>query len=253
MELSNEARAWVARAADLTGFADGDGIVCLPAVAGEKPAYERLRSILAAAYGDEWCPVKEAALLADVEYDGKSLQDWLIGDFFKQHCKTFNNRPFIWHIGDGTKDGFSALVNYHRLNRALLERLIYTYLGSYIRQQAEAAKANVRGADLKLAKAEELKTKLELILEGEAPYDVFVRWKPLHEQPIGWGPDLNDGVRLNIRPFVIAGVLRSKFTINWNKDRGNDPTPNVTGTTERHNDRHLTRAEKRAARAAQVA
>ncbi len=101
-----------------------------------------------------------------------------------------------------------------------------------------------------MAAAQELKKKLELILEGEPPYDIFVRWKPLHEQPIGWEPDLNDGVRLNIRPFVEAGVLRTKFTINWKKDRGKDPTPNATGTTERHNDRHLTLAEKRAARRA---
>lgn len=252
MELSDEARAWIARSAELNDLADGDGIVCLPPVAGEKSAAERLRGLLATAYGDQWSPTTEAALLATVDYDGKTLHDWLSGDFFKQHCKTFNNRPFIWHVSDGTKDGFSALVNYHKLDRALLERLIYTYLGSYIRQQQDAAKANTRGADLKLAKAEELKAKLELILEGEVPHDIFVRWKPVHEQPIGWEPDLNDGVRLNIRPFVTAGVLRSKFTINWNKDRGNDPTPNATGTTERHNDRHLTLAEKRAARAAKA-
>lgn len=250
MELSDEARTWIAHSAELSDLADSDGIVCLPPVAGEKPAAERLRALLATAYGDQWSPTTEAALLATVDYDGNTLHDWLSGDFFKQHCKTFNNRPFIWHVSDGTKDGFSALVNYHKLDRALLERLIYTYLGSYIRQQQDAAKATTRGADLKLAKAEELKTKLESILEGEAPYDIFVRWKPLHEQPIGWEPDLNDGVRLNIRPFVTAGILRSKFTINWNKDRGNDPTPNATGTTERHNDRHLTLAEKREAREA---
>ena len=40
----------------------------------------------------------------------------------------------------------------------------------------------------------------QLILEGEAPYDIYVRWKPLAEQPLGWEPDLDDGVRLNIRP-----------------------------------------------------
>jgi hypothetical protein len=248
MDLSDEARAWIARSAELNDLADGDGIVCLPPVAGEKPAAERLRALLATAYGSQWSPTTEAALLATVGYDGKTLHDWLTGDFFKQHCKSFNNRPFIWHISDGTKDGFSALVNYHKLNRALLERLIYTYLGSYIRQQQDAAKSNTRGADLKLAKAEELKTKLELILQGEEPYDIFVRWKPHYEQPIGWEPDLNDGVRLNIRPFVEAGILRNKFTINWNKDRGNDPTPNATGATERHNDRHLTIAQKRKAR-----
>jgi len=250
MELSDEARAWITRSAELTHLADSDGIVCLPPIAGEKPAAERLRTLLATAYADQWSPTTAAALLATVGYDGRTLHDWLSGDFFKQHCKTFNNRPFIWHISDGTKDGFSALVNYHRLDRALLERLIYTYLGSYIRQQQDAAKNNTRGADLKLAKAEELKTKLEVILEGEEPYDIFIRWKPLHEQPIGWEPDLNDGVRLNIRPFVTAGILRSKFTINWNKDRGNDPAPNATGTTERHNDRPLTHQQKHDARKA---
>jgi hypothetical protein len=52
-------------------------------------------------------------------------------------------------------------------------------------------------------------------------------------------------VRLNIRPFVTAGVLRSKFTINWKVDRGTNPDPN---NPERINDRHLTRAEKQAAR-----
>ena len=28
--------------------------------------------------------------------------------------------------------------------------------------------------------------------------------KPLYRQPIGWEPDINDGLRLNIRPFLTA-------------------------------------------------
>jgi hypothetical protein len=89
----------------------------------------------------------------------------------------------------------------------------------------------------------ELEKKLKLIQAGEPPHDIYVRWKPLAEQPIGWNPDLNDGVRLNIRPFVTAGVLRSKFTINWNKDRGKNPDG-----SERLNDLHYTVEEKRTAR-----
>ena len=100
------------------------------------------------------------------------------------------------------------------------------------------------GADGRLVAALQLKKKLELIRDGEPPHDIYVRWKPPAEQPIGWNPDLNDGVRLNIRPFVTAGALRSKFTINWNKDRGKNPDG-----SERLNDLHLTRAEKLAARA----
>ena len=43
-----------------------------------------------------------------------------------------------------------------------------------------------------------------MILTGEKPYDIFVRWKPVNEQPIGRNSDLNDGVRMNIRPFVLG-------------------------------------------------
>ena len=73
----------------------------------------------------------------------------------------------------------------------------------------------VPGADRRLAAAEDLKERLATILEGEAPYDSFVRWKPLLDQPIGWDLDLYDGVVLIIRPFVEAGVRRSKPWINW--------------------------------------
>jgi hypothetical protein len=126
----------------------------------------------------------------------------------------------------------------------MLEKLTYTYLGQdWVERQRAQARDEVAGAEARLAAALELRRKLELILEGEAPYDVYVRWKELHEQPVGWEPDLNDGVRLNIRPFVEAGVLRSPFNIHWKKDRGKNP-----GGTERHNDRHLNLAEKLEAR-----
>ncbi len=195
------------------------------------------------AYGEAWSPARQEALLAPLGYGGKDLHEWLRDGFFTQHCKVFSNRPFIWHIWDGRKDGFSAFVNYHKLTRTRLERLIYTYLGDYIGAQTRAAQAGEKGADLRLADAQVLKGKLESILHGEPPFDLYVRWKPLGEQATGWDPDLNDGVRLNVRPFMTAGVLRSKFTVHWKKDRGMNPDG-----SERHNDVHLTLAEKREAR-----
>src|SRR5260370_20675313 len=66
----------------------------------------------------------------------------------------------------------------------------------------------VSGADARLVAAINLQKKLEAIRDGEKPYDIYVRWKPLHEQPLGWNPDLNDGVRINIRPFVTAVILQ---------------------------------------------
>ncbi len=165
-------------------------------------------------------------------------------EFFKQHCALFGNRPFVWHIWDGQRDGFSAFVNYHRLDRRRLEKLTYTYLGQdWVERQRAEARDEVVGAGARLEAALKLQCKLEAMLKGEKPYDIYVRWKELHEQPMGWEPDLNDGVRLNIRPFVEAGVLRTPFNIHWKKDRGKNPDG-----SERHNDIHLTLAEKAAAR-----
>ena len=259
MELADEQREWVHRCKVLATYADEDGIVCIPPVRGEASASDRLLNLLAAAYGDFWSNDTLATLLKSADHTGKTLETWLREKFFTQHCKLFQHRPFIWHIWDGLRDGFSALVNYHKFDAKLLETLIYTYLGDWISRQKRDIESGVDGAQERLASADALKKKLKLILEGESPHDIFVRWKPLEKQPIGWDPDLNDGVRLNIRPFLTvpdvgkkgAGVLRDKPNIKWNKDRGKDvesaPWYHVF-KGDRINDYHLTLAEKRAAR-----
>ncbi|WP_372614824.1 Eco57I restriction-modification methylase domain-containing protein, partial [Halomonas sp.] len=111
MELAEEQREWVNRCETLLGHADRDGIVCLPAVRGERRAVDRLEVLLADAYGDQWSASTRTKLLENVDHAGKDLESWLRDKFFAQHYKLFQNRPFIWHIWDGLKDGFSALVN----------------------------------------------------------------------------------------------------------------------------------------------
>ncbi|MCK4412362.1 MAG: N-6 DNA methylase [Candidatus Eisenbacteria sp.] len=240
MRLSTEARELIGRCGELERYSDRDGIVCIASVRGEDPAAERLRALLATAYGTDWSPDREAALISESGSPAKDLDDWLRSDFFQQHCKLLHHRPFIWHIWDGRKrDGFHALVNYHRLAegkaqaRMLLENLTYSYLGDWITCQKDGVKRGAGGAEERLTAAMELKQRLEAILAGEPPFDIFVRWKPLAEQPIGWEPDINDGVRLNIRPFLAsdlpngrrgAGILRWKPNIKWGKDRGKEPS-----------------------------
>jgi hypothetical protein len=222
----------------LEKLADADGILCLDALHGELSAADRLRGLLATAYGSEWSAAKQAELLTQVE--ATSLDQWLREEFFEQHCAIFHNRPFIWHIWDGMKNGFHALVNYHRLaapngeGKRTLGKLIYSYLGDWIKQQRDDQKSGVEGSDARVAAAEHLKKELELIFSGEPPYDIFIRWKPLHEQPIGWEPDINDGVRQNIRPFITAKPLNARSSsacilrvtpksIQKEKDRGKEP------------------------------
>jgi hypothetical protein len=247
MELSEESRSWVKRSKELYPFADEDGIVCVSPVRGEESAMDRIIKLLAAAYGDEWSPAVLNELLTACDYAGKSLESWLRDKFFAQHCKLFMHRPFIWQIWDGLRDGFTALVNYHSFDNRKLQSLIYNYLGDWITRQKQDLDSGIDGAAEKLAAAENLKKRLLLILEGDAPYDIFVRWKPLAKQAIGWNPDLNDGVRMNIRPFVKAEVLRHYkkpiLNINWDKDRGKD-VPSAhwyhLDKGDRINDRHLT-------------
>jgi len=273
MRLAPDARAWVEKCKDLERFADDDGVIPLVPMRGEPAAEGRVRDLLRAAFGSDWSGAKETAILSaaaavsGAKSPAPNLDDWLKNRFFAEHCALFHNRPFIWHIWDGRKkDGFGVLVHYHRLaapngaGRRLLEKITHGYLGDWIARQRDEVKAEKTGAEGRLADALELQKKLEAILEGEPPYDIFVRWKPLHEQPIGWEPDINDGVRMNIRPFVEAGVLREKVNIKWKTDRGQEPQKlrpkagfpwfwdGKEFKGDRVNDVHLTNDEKQKAR-----
>ena len=240
MRLAPEQREVADDCRAFAGFVDADGIVCLAAVRGEPTGADRLREILATAYGDEWSIGTERALLAATgPKPPKSLEDWLRDRFFREHCKLFHNRPFVWHVWDGRKDGFHALVNYHRLagpdgeGRRTLETLTFAYVNEWIERQRAGIQEGAPGADGRLEAALDLQHELQRILTGERPCDLFVRWRPLHEQAIGWEPEVDDGVRLNIRPFMRAelrkggragaGILRSKPNITWKKDRGTEP------------------------------
>ena len=273
----------------LEKHADDDGIVALSSINREEAAANRVRALLKDACGAEWRDgSSERQLLNDAGHGDSTLEEWLRDSFFEEHCKLFHHRPFVWHIWDGERDGFHALVNYHRLaapngeGTRLLQKLAQTYLGDWI-ARCEADVKNDKPNAYKLLKAaKDLQADLLKILEGEAPHDIFVRWKPLHEQSIGWNPDINDGVRLNIRPFLTvrdvgkkgAGLLRWKPNIKWDKDRGSEPQrpksqfpwfwsclpedkpEHVTDfagglefTGERWNNLHYTLATKKAARA----
>ena len=237
MELADEQREWVRRCEPLHAFADEDGIVCIPPVRGEPSAGERILQLLAAAFGDAWSDRVLTRLLT--EAGTPSLDDWLRNRFFEQHCTLFHHRPFVWHVWDGRKrDGFHALVGYHKLaegggkGRRCLEALTWSYLGDWITRQQDGVKRGEAGAEDRLAAAFELRKRLAAILEGEPPHDLFVRWKPIEAQPVGWEPDVNDGVRLNLRPFMAAdlpggkkgtGILRAKPNVHWRKDRGREP------------------------------
>ena len=250
MRLSAEARARIAEAATLPA-ADADGLLALVPVLGERSLADRLRAWCVAAWGEAWTQGSEAALVAaacerakDKPPKQPTFDAWLCSHAARQHAKLFHDRPFLWWITDGRADGFTVVANYHRLDYTRLQRLAYTMLDNWISRLGDDPRAEA---------ARILQRKLALVLEGETPYDIFVRWKPLGHQPFGWDPDLDDGVRLNIRPFIKAGVLAHAPRVKYSPpDRGKD-VPSAPWHHlfhgERRNDHHTTLAEKRAARA----
>jgi hypothetical protein len=247
MRLSAEARARIAEAATLPA-ADADGLLGLVPVLGDRPLADRLRAYCAAAWGEAWTQGSEAALITAACERAKdrlpkqlTFDSWLRSHAARQHAKLFYDRPFLWWITDGRADGFTAVAHYHQLDHANLDRLAYTMLGDWITRLGDEPRAEA---------ARILQQKLAQILEGETPYDIFVRWKPLGRQPLGWDPELDDGVRLNIRPFVevdVPHVPNVKYGVDRGKDMPSAPWYDIF-KGERRNGHHTTLAEKRAAR-----
>ncbi len=208
MRLAAPQRELVEMARNLSAHADGTGILPLPDLA------QRLSALLA-----------DCSATAAPDADG--LEHWLRNAFFEGHCRLFCQRPFLWHIWDGLADGFAVIVNYHTFDLNGVVRLLERWL-----REARTKK--------KLAAGKKLLEALRVILEGRPPCDIYVRWKPAAEQAGEWLPDLDDGVRLNIRPFLSApdiklkgaGVLRRRPHIDWRPDRGRDDG------AERRNDLH---------------
>jgi hypothetical protein len=277
---------------DRSDLVAADGVVPLAALDGKTDAATRLRELIRAVWGPDYGEGTIRDLLAAEDASASDLATWLADEFFDGHCRLFHKTPFIWHVWDGVRGGFSALVNYHRLceengdGRRLLEKLRDTYLGEWIAAQRRAHAAGEPGSEERLIAAEHLRGELTKIIDGDPPYDIFVRWKPLHCQPIGWEPDIEDGVRLNIRPFLTAKprnpgrkdacILRvsPRVTKHAGADRGSEPqreredypwfwaddsdvvTWDFTGGADfkgrRYNDFHYTRACKQHARDAKA-
>ncbi|MDR1036703.1 MAG: hypothetical protein LBT40_09060 [Deltaproteobacteria bacterium] len=210
-------------------MAGAGGILCIPGLPGRQGAVKKVHEFLKKTWGYKWSGQILDNMLKSAGFAGRSLEEWLRDGFFAQHCRMFRERPFIWQVWDGHRSGFSALINCHKLSHKLLETLVDKHLGLWIDMQKKNARKIPESKPLLVA-AMNLKSRLKTILHGEDPYDIFVRWKSLDQQPVGYRPDISDGVRVNIRPFMTgpdirvkgAGILRDKPDIDWSMDSGKD-------------------------------
>lgn len=109
---------------------DEDGII--PITSGEwftDDIVTRFRSFLAAAFGKEHL---EANLRLIEDSLGKTLRQYFVKDFYKNHCRRYSNRPIYWMVSSrpDNKASFQALIYLHRYTPDTLN----TVLGDYLRE-----------------------------------------------------------------------------------------------------------------------
>ena len=109
---------------------DEDGVI--PITSGEwftDDIVTRFRSFLAAAFGKEHL---EANLHLIEDSLGKSLRQYFVKDFYKDHCHRYSNRPIYWMASSrpDNKASFQALIYLHRYTPDTLN----TVLGDYLRE-----------------------------------------------------------------------------------------------------------------------
>ena len=201
---------------------DADGIIPLVPCGDEPVAEERVRTRLVRQLGDDGAD----AFLADLKrYTKRDLADWIRRDFFKAHTKRFKNRPIAWHLRS-PEGAFEAIVLYHRLSRDTLAKLRVTYAGDRLarlradQQRAKDANDSRTVTDLQVAieDVEAFRTTLAAIEQGtELKHRIRCRWKD--ETDTGrsgpYAPDIDDGVKVNIRPFQESGLLPAKVISKW--------------------------------------
>ena len=208
---------------------DPEGLVPLLAGPSKTTLGDRVHAALVEIAGQERIHTLEGQLVSELRkgpgyHRIDSLESFLANHFFQYHAKLYKNRPIFWHLASQPEDGgppaFSAIVHYHRFGKDALKRLRGTYVRSVIerlqRDVGLAKRENRTQEALELqAQVEEVQAfdkKLRQLEEGEPAIEV--PWKAAQEQPKGWDPHINDGVKVTLLPLQKAGLLRYNRVIS---------------------------------------
>ena len=127
---------------------------------------------------------------------GKSLDDYFVKDFWKDHKKMYQNRPIYW-LFSSKKGAFQCLAYMHRMNAYTAERIRTKYLLPHIEwlvQQQSEMEANA--ANLNARERKQLDSITRQIAECREYHD---RLHTVADEQIAF--DLDDGVVVNYAKF----------------------------------------------------
>lgn len=138
---------------------------------------------------------------------GKTLEDYLVKEFWKDHKKMYQNRPIYW-LFSSKKGAFQVLVYMHRMNPYTVEVIRTKYLLKHIDDlKNRIARDSERAAILTKQERNNL-IKMQKDLDECIEY--HDRLHVVADQQIGF--DLDDGVLVNSAKFgdVIAQIVPPK-------------------------------------------
>lgn len=174
---------------------DEDGIIPLmPNDCGfSDNASNRFADFVRIALGDE----KHVENLNFVEKClGKSVEQYFVKDFWKDHKKMYQNRPIYWLFAS-KKGAFQCIAYMHRMNAYTAERIRAKYLLPYIETlQARITDLDARRSELTTRETKQLQQLTKTLEECQEYHD---RLQVVAEQAIAF--DLDDGVVVNYAKF----------------------------------------------------
>ena len=174
---------------------DEDGVI--PITSGEWFADDivpRFRSFLAVAFSKKHLEANIRLIESSL---GKSLRQYFVKDFYKDHCRRYSNRPIYWMVSSrrDSKASFQALIYLHRYTPDTLNTVLGNYLREFqakLRSEISHLERSKTAADQKRADAyRKALTECE-DYERDALFPIASQRLPL---------DLDDGILVNYLRF----------------------------------------------------
>lgn len=126
----------------------------------------------------------------------KTLEQYFVKDFWKDHKKMYQNRPIYWLFAS-KKGTFQVIAYMHRMNAYTVERIRAKYLLPFIEHlEQEIKKLDMRRAELTTKESKQLQTLQKQLDECREYHE---RLQVVAEQAISF--DLDDGVVVNYAKF----------------------------------------------------
>jgi len=155
----------------------------------EDDIVEKVRRFLRVVFGEQY--FEENLRFVTESLGVKSLRDYFVKSFYKDHVQRYKKRPIYW-LFSSPKGSFNALIYMHRYTPSTVS----TVLNEYLREFQVKLKASLEHAELSNNAKEADRLRKVLLELDEYEHDVLY---PLASQNIVI--DLDEGVKANYPKF----------------------------------------------------